>query len=258
MFRGRRPAFHPQQVLRAPKRVAQGAVGLVEPRRQFKAGALLGGSTELVVVGMDFPALAQVVRLDLLRVNGEAARQTEYLEVGGVRHRRTPSGHQPDAPARVGAALAGASGWYGRRHIENDEPQPQVLLALGFVMLKPRAFSSSWKSTVASDMYIRLRLSMTTGTPWNSNVSSSFSLNCGSRSSLCWKPLQPPPTTRRRRNTFSGKVPCSRCSAMMRLTSLAAFSVTVMAISSLLSPFLNMGRQTPGARPPYFVMRTRR
>src|SRR5439155_8867194 len=86
----------------------------------------------------------------------------------------------------------------GRDHIENELPQPQVLLALGLLMLKPRRLRSSWKSTVASLRYIRLRLSTTTGTPWNSNVSSSFGLTSASRSSLCWKPLQPPPTTRSR------------------------------------------------------------
>src|SRR6266849_1558448 len=61
-------------------------------------------------------------------------------------------------------------------YIENELPQPQVLLALGLLMLKPRRLRSSWKSTVTSPRYIRLRLSTTTGMPWNSNTSSSFGL----------------------------------------------------------------------------------
>ena len=40
-----------------------------------------------------------------------------------------------------------------RDYIENELPQPQVLLACGFVMLKPRLFRSSWKSTVAPSRY---------------------------------------------------------------------------------------------------------
>ncbi len=60
--------------------------------------------------------------------------------------------------------------------MENELPQPQVLLAVGFVMLKPRLFRSSWKSTVTPLRYNRLRLSMTTETPWISNTSSSLAL----------------------------------------------------------------------------------
>ena len=33
-------------------------------------------------------------------------------------------------------------------HMENELPQPQVLLAVGFVIEKPRLLSSSWKSIV--------------------------------------------------------------------------------------------------------------
>src|SRR5436305_14550200 len=65
---------------------------------------------------------------------------------------------------------------------------------------------------------------MTTGTPFISNVSSSFSLTVGSRSSLCWNPLHPPPTTRSRRWSFSVTPPAA-CSAMIRRTSSAAFGV---------------------------------
>src|SRR5205823_12087162 len=50
-------------------------------------------------------------------------------------------------------------------YIENELPQPQVLLALGLLMLKPRRLRSSWKSTVTLSRYIKLRLSTTTGTP---------------------------------------------------------------------------------------------
>src|SRR6266852_4005504 len=48
-------------------------------------------------------------------------------------------------------------------YMENELPQPQVLLALGLLMLKPRRFRSSWKSTVTLSRYIKLRLSTTTG-----------------------------------------------------------------------------------------------
>src|SRR5262245_1917269 len=89
--------------------------------------------------------------------------------------------------------------WCVSSYIENDEPQPQVLLALGFEMLNPRWFRSSWKSTVTPSRHMRRRVSLTTSTAWNSERSSSFSVKVGSRSSLCWKPEQPPPTTRRRR-----------------------------------------------------------
>src|SRR5437016_13055540 len=85
-----RSTLYLQQVLRSPKRVAQDAIGLVESGSQFEAGALFGGGTELVVIRVDLSALAQVVRLDLLRIDGEATRQTQHLEVGGVRHQRPP------------------------------------------------------------------------------------------------------------------------------------------------------------------------
>jgi hypothetical protein len=84
-------------------------------------------------------------------------------------------------------------------HMLNELPQPQVPLAAGLLMLKPRRFRSSWKSTVTFVRYIMLRLSTTIGTPCCSLISSSLSLTTGSRSSLFWKPEQPPPTTRRRR-----------------------------------------------------------
>ena len=45
---------------------------------------------------------------------------------------------------------------------------------------------------------------------------------------MCWKPLQPPPTTRMRRYSFS-VAPAACWSATIRLTSSAAFSVMVMA-----------------------------
>src|SRR5437763_12226585 len=108
-MRGRgRPALDLQQVLRAPKRVAQDAVRLVESRGQLEAGALFGGGSELVVVGVDLPALAQVIRLDLVRIDGEAPRQAEHLEVGGVLHRRPPCLARRASEERK--TLAGASG----------------------------------------------------------------------------------------------------------------------------------------------------
>src|SRR5437588_10806340 len=66
--------------------------------------------------------------------------------------------------------IPGRPGRRNRSYIENELPHPQVLLALGFEMLKPRRLRSSWKSTVTSFRYIRLRLSTTTGTPWNSHT----------------------------------------------------------------------------------------
>src|SRR4051794_12337570 len=84
--------------------------------------------------------------------------------------------------------------------------------------------------------------------PWNSKTSSSFSLTSGSRSSLCWKPLQPPPTTRRRRYSFSGgSVPLDCPSLMISFTFTAAFSVSTIAISDH-SPRRDQG--SPPAAPP--------
>ena len=77
-------------------------------------------------------------------------------------------------------------------------------------MLKPRRFRSSWKSTVTSSRYIRLRLSTTTGTPWNSKTSSSFSLTPG-RGRACAGSR----CSRRRRRAGAGR--SSRGSEPLRL-----------------------------------------
>src|SRR5262249_29065951 len=156
-------------------------------------------------IRVEFSASREVLALDLAEVQTKTPRQAEAREVVDFGH-----GAKPHAA-----------------YIENELPQPQVPLACGLVMLKPRLFRSSWKSTVTPCRYNRLRLSITTGTPCISNVSSSFRFTSGSRSSLCWNPLQPPPTTRMRR--CNGRVsPAETWSAMIFLTSPAALGVSTI------------------------------
>src|SRR3954466_15409355 len=117
----------------------------------------------------------------------------------------------------------------GTGYMEYELPHPQVDLALGLFTVKPRLFRSSWKSTTAPARYSIDRLSTTTSMPWNSSLWSVFSSYLGSRSSLFWNPLHPPPCTRTRRYSL---VPGSTCplacmSATCRFTSDAAFSVTL-------------------------------
>src|SRR5688572_31479179 len=85
------------------------------------------------------------------------------------------------------------------RYIEYELPQPHEPLACGFVIRNPRAFRSSWKSTVAPCRYSRLFLYTTSVTRCCSLTRSIFALKVVSRSSLFWNPEQPPPRTLIRR-----------------------------------------------------------
>src|SRR6266498_245902 len=113
-------------------------------------------------VGMEFAAAGQVLALRFAKIDCESTRQAQKFEMGEVHTRFASHGvcprglnaHRGDKPR----------GSQDKVHIENELPQPQVPLACGFVMLKPRLFKSSWKSTVTPDRYNRLRLSITTGT----------------------------------------------------------------------------------------------
>ena len=101
----RRAAVQRQQVLGPAERVAEGRVRLVQRGRQLGCSCSAGSLP--VEVGVDRPAAGEVLPLQGGGVQAKAPRQAEALEVRRV----------------------GSSG-FADAHIENELPQPQVLLAL--------------------------------------------------------------------------------------------------------------------------------
>src|SRR6185312_13941965 len=81
----------------------------------------------------------------------------------------------------------------------NDDPQPQVDFALGFLMVKPPPVIVSTKSTSAPFRYRTLIGSTNSFTPCDSNTMSPDPCPFSSIISPYWKPEQPPPCTNTRR-----------------------------------------------------------
>src|SRR3954467_14004406 len=81
---------------------------------------------------------------------------------------------------------------------EKDDPQPQVDVALGFLMVKPPPVIVSTKSTSAPFRYRMLIGSMNSFTPFDSNIWSPEPWPFSSIIRPYWKPEQPPPCTNTR------------------------------------------------------------
>src|SRR5688572_2904075 len=85
------------------------------------------------------------------------------------------------------------------RQALKDEPQPQVDLAFGFLMVNPPPMLLSTKSTSAPLRYRRLIGSTSSRTPFTSNTwSASASPSPSSIIRPYWNPEQPPPCTNTR------------------------------------------------------------
>src|SRR6266550_9055461 len=82
---------------------------------------------------------------------------------------------------------------------ENDDPQPQVDVAFGFLIVKPPPVMVSTKSTSAPFKYRMLIGSTNSFTPCDSNTWSPAPCPFSSIIRPYWKPEQPPPCTNTRR-----------------------------------------------------------
>src|SRR4029450_11521627 len=82
---------------------------------------------------------------------------------------------------------------------ENDEPQPQVEVAFGFLIVNPPPVTVSTKSTSAPFRYRMLIGSTNSFTPFDSNTRSPAPCPFSSIIRPYWKPEQPPPCTNTRR-----------------------------------------------------------
>src|SRR5688572_16531530 len=76
--------FDCEQMLDARDRVTQGAIRVVQVRRSFEARQPLGRRGVVVVVRMELATELAEPALEILRVNGELARQPEEREVVAV------------------------------------------------------------------------------------------------------------------------------------------------------------------------------
>src|SRR5437870_1175027 len=110
---------HPLDRRKIPQQILH-VLRCVEP---LPDAAQHSGRAKLVEVGVQVAAAHQVLPLDLARVQTKAPRQAEAREMVQIGHSAKPQA----------------------AYIENELPQPQVPLACGLVMLKPRLFRSSWK-----------------------------------------------------------------------------------------------------------------
>src|SRR5437660_9034460 len=98
---------------------------------------------------------------------------------------------------RVDAAVgAGATANYSTLKLE---PQPQVDVAFGFLIVKPPPVIVSTKSTSAPFRYRMLIGSTNSFTPFDSNTWSPAPWPFSSIIRPYWKPEQPPPCTNTRR-----------------------------------------------------------
>src|SRR6185436_7273041 len=86
-----------------------------------------------------------------------------------------------------------------RQSTENDEPQPQVDVAWGFLIVNPPPVTVSTKSTSAPVRYRMLIGSTNSFTPCDSNTWSPEPWPFSSIIRPYWKPEQPPPCTNTRR-----------------------------------------------------------
>src|SRR6185503_15694036 len=86
-----------------------------------------------------------------------------------------------------------------RQSTENEEPQPQVDVACGFLIVKPPPVIVSTKSTSAPVRYRMLIGSTNSLTPCDSNTWSPAPCPFSSIINPYWNPEQPPPWTNTRR-----------------------------------------------------------
>jgi hypothetical protein len=85
----------------------------------------------------------------------------------------------------------------------NDFPQPQVLVAFGFLISNPLPCSPSSKSITDPDKYAKLAGSRIKGTPSLSRIASSGLVS--SNDIPYWNPEQPPDSTKTR-SFFAGEL----------------------------------------------------
>src|SRR5207253_9654779 len=111
-----------------------------------------------------------------------------------------------------------------------DEPQPQVDLAVGFLMVKPPPVTLSTKSTSAPRRYRALIGSTSSLTPFDS-ITASVAVSPSPSSIMrpYWNPEQPPPCTKTRR-----PAPALFSSVSRSLIFVAADGVTLIMVGNLL------------------------